>query len=396
MSVAAVVLGNCTAQLWGLSSRARIERQLRGVGVTVQNPEALPADVESVLVIDANYLFEVRTLSALLKHDGAVLKCAHDGRIAAALAPRQHLQKYLASFKDTATDSLNIGTILSTAELEAYDDNLRKAEPPLLEPISATNHAALESLLYGNSYKGITDLVTKWWWPRPAKRVVAWCARRQISPNLVTLVGLVLIVTSTVLFANGYFLTGLASGWLMTFLDTVDGKLARVTVQSSGLGHVLDHGTDIIHPPFWYVYWGLGLALTDDLVGFASSELAYIIVAGYVGGRIIEGLFEGLGACSMFAWRPFDAYFRLVTARRNPCLIILTLASLGGHPELGFVGVALWTALSSLLLLVRFCYACVVRLSSGPLESWLSHPELAAAQYPRAYRTFSATRQAYE
>ncbi len=48
-------------------------------------------------------------------------------------------------------------------------------------------------------------------------------------------------------------------GWLMTFLDTVDGKLARVTVTSSRLGDVLDHGLDIIHPPLWYIAWGVGL-----------------------------------------------------------------------------------------------------------------------------------------
>ena len=42
----------------------------------------------------------------------------------------------------------------------------------------------------------------------------------------------------------------------MTFLDTVDGKLARVTLTSSPFGNVLDHSLDLIHPPFWYWAWG--------------------------------------------------------------------------------------------------------------------------------------------
>jgi phosphatidylglycerophosphate synthase len=46
----------------------------------------------------------------------------------------------------------------------------------------------------------------------------------------------------------------------MTFLDTVDGKLARVTLTSSRIGDVLDHGLDLLHPPFWYLAWGIGLA----------------------------------------------------------------------------------------------------------------------------------------
>jgi len=45
----------------------------------------------------------------------------------------------------------------------------------------------------------------------------------------------------------------------MTFLDTVDGKLARVTVNSSPFGHIYDHAIDLISPPFWYLAWGLGL-----------------------------------------------------------------------------------------------------------------------------------------
>ena len=36
-----------------------------------------------------------------------------------------------------------------------------------------------------------------------------------------------------------------------------------------------------------------------------------------------------------------------------------------------------------------------VRLTSGPLRSWLADPALAAASHPRAFQTFSRTRGAY-
>ncbi len=45
----------------------------------------------------------------------------------------------------------------------------------------------------------------------------------------------------------------------MTFLDTVDGKLAHVTLTSSRFGHIFDHSLDLLHPPFCYLAWGLGL-----------------------------------------------------------------------------------------------------------------------------------------
>jgi hypothetical protein len=74
---------------------------------------------------------------------------------------------------------------------------------------------------------------------------------------------------------------------------------------------------------------------------------------------------------SIFLWRRIDSYSRLITARRNPNLILLTAAALLGRPDLGLVAVAAWTALSSLVLLARLAMAARERRASGPLRSWL-------------------------
>src|SRR3546814_5608995 len=58
---------------------------------------------------------------------------------------------------------------------------------------------------------------------------------------------------------HGNWWPGLLAAWGMTFLDTVDGKLARITLKSSKLGNVFDHGIDLVHPPFWYWAWAAGL-----------------------------------------------------------------------------------------------------------------------------------------
>ena len=180
----------------------------------------------------------------------------------------------------------------------------------------------------------------------------------------------------------------------MTLLDTVDGKLARVTVRSSKLGHWLDHGMDILHPPFWYWLWGLSLTNFQPWFGLGFELLLWCIFAGYIAGRLIEGAFEGLGRVSLFAWRPFDAWFRLIAARRNPCLVLLTAGWLLNSPALGFWLVAIWTVACSAALLGRLAFGCWIRLTEGPLSSWLADPE-AARRHPRSHRTFSSTRKAY-
>jgi phosphatidylglycerophosphate synthase len=237
--------------------------------------------------------------------------------------------------------------------------------------------------------------VTKFVWPRPARVVVGWCARLGITPNRVTGLSFALMLLACYLFAEGQFALGLAAGWIMTFLDTVDGKLARVTVQSSRFGHLFDHGMDLLHPPFWYYLWGTALVGYDDLLGLDLATLNTLIIGGYVLGRAVEGVFHGLGDSSIFSWRPFDAYFRLITARRNPCLILLTVSAFAGRPDWGLVAVALWTAGTSAVLCVRLLMGLVARLRSGRLNSWLADPETAASRHARAYRLFSGTQSAY-
>src|SRR3546814_16223660 len=77
----------------------------------------------------------------------------------------------------------------------------------------------------------------------------------------------------------------------MTFLDTVDGKLARITLKSSKLGNVFDHGIDLVHPPFWYWAWAAGLQNGPHALSEPTLLLMLaVIVAGYVLQRGIEGI----------------------------------------------------------------------------------------------------------
>ena len=137
----------------------------------------------------------------------------------------------------------------------------------------------------------------------------------------------------------------------------------------------MDHGLDIVHPPIWYWLWSLGLGVQSvSLVGYEIQvvTLAWWMLAGYVGGRIAEGVFQlSSGGLSMFGWKPVDSYNRLITARRNPCLLILTLAMLFAAPDLGFIVLVLWTLLSTVFLAYRLVLGVIARLRTGPLVSWL-------------------------
>jgi phosphatidylglycerophosphate synthase len=396
MTINALVLGENPVTLWGLSASTRLRRQLKEAGgVTLaQTPAGLPGSGQ-VLLLNSRYLFEVRTLTGLMEKENVLLLCQRDGGVAAALVDSAHVEVATDCVAGKTPPSSAPLTSITPENLTAFNEALRSARAPLLEPVTAEQKTQLENRLYGNAYRGITDLVTKFLWPRPAKKAVHLAAALGVSPNMVTTIGFVLVLAACYLFLQGQYFTGLVAAWMMTFLDTVDGKLARVTVQSSKFGHLYDHAIDLFHPPFWYIYWGMSLSEFEPVLGFNQVQMYWMIVLGYVAGRVVEGIFPLLGECTIFTWKPFDAWFRLVTARRNPCLIIMTFSALAGRPDWGFVAVTFWTVLTTLVLLLRLLQGLAARLAGGPLRSWLSAADVAHGSNAKAYRLFGSTRGAY-
>ena len=109
-----------------------------------------------------------------------------------------------------------------------------------------------------------------------------------------------------------------------------------------------------------------GVALGPNPAGLALA----VILVGYVLQRAEEGVFLRRFGFHVHAWRPFDSFFRLITARRNPNLLILTPAWALGYPQAGFYLVALWTAVCLLVHAVRVALAFAA--PRARVVSWLS------------------------
>jgi len=364
-------------QHWGLTSRQRILRVLNSAGVRdiVDDIASLP-ESGAVILLRGDYLFDDRVIKYMVDSQDLLLQVLGGPTpvIAAAMVPSNLAGRAAEILVGTAgAESLpqvNIET-LETLSI-SFQERLLKFEPPFVLPVTAENQRDLERRLFEWSYKGVTDLVTKWAWPRPARWTVGQCVRLGLRPNHVTIIGLVLAIVAGFFFACGWYGWGLLAGWLMTFLDTVDGKLARVTVTSSRFGHYFDHLIDLVHPPVWYILWGVGLGVSRlDVIGVSLAAAGWLIVAGYTVGRLAEGVFLAwLGKFGIFCWRPVDSYFRLITARRNPCMIFLTAGALLGRPDGGLAAVAVWTALTTVFLCMRLAMAMYRRRVDGSIRTW--------------------------
>lgn len=270
-------------------------------------------------------------------------------------------------FSDPALDPIDA----DTAELS--NAQLRKRERPFVLPLDPADPEPVERASYDASYKGVTDLLTLYLWRRPAFYLTRWAAEAGMTPNQVTLIGFVFCVAAFFLFWHGWYWTGVAAGFVFMVLDTVDGKLARCTGQSSWWGNIFDHGVDLIHPPFWWWAWAHGLAAAGlPLEPVFELMVLGAIVGGYVVQRGIEGIFMRRYGMHIHVWQRIDSQFRLVTARRNPNMVILVASLLIGRPDLGIEWVAAWTLISLIFHWVRLAQANVRRFRGQPVTSWLA------------------------
>ena len=398
MTIYAHVFEISKVHLWGLDAGQRLHRQLNEINKTIKDSKERYGWVDHaddlpksgrILIFNGRYVFENRTIQAVIDRPDCIL--LYESEIAAAFIEADQAKNVIAHMQDPGRKIPDDITVINTHDLTSFDTNLRRSTKPLLEPVSLERKSYLENKLYGNAYRGITDLVTKFVWPRPAKQAVRICAALGVTPNMVTTIGLLLVIAACFLFAHQYYAWGLLAGWIMTYLDTVDGKLARVTINSSKFGHLYDHLIDLIHPPIWYIIWGGSLIGFSGAMGLSLDQMNWAIIIAYISGRIVEGVFPLLGNCEVFTWRPLDAWFRLITARRNPCMIFLTLSILAGRPDWGFIAVTFWTVFTTLVLNLRLVYAAAIRLRHGPLNSWLSEDNVATGPNARSYAVFGAT-----
>jgi phosphatidylglycerophosphate synthase len=363
-AVAGRIVGGSTLRIWSLTPEERINRQLRRAGATAE-----AADAQRIVLLRADWVFDEPLVKALVQQASASALQAPTGTCVAVTVPAQRADEAAALLLEGKAPA-DLPCLAPAQLAGAFNRQLMKREPAFLLPLEAGAVRAIEARVFAGSYKGVTDFVTRHIWPRPAQAVTRFCAHAGITPNMVTTVSLVFVLLATWAFWHGHYGWGLAAGWFMTFLDTVDGKLARVTLNSSKFGDLYDHLIDLLHPPFWWWAWAVGLSAAGFALAPESIALQ-VIIWGYVLQRIEEGLFEVLFKVPMHLWRRFDSWFRLVTARRNPNLAILTIATLAGRPDIGFSMVAVWVAICLAVHTVQMLQAAVAR-QRGPLRSWLS------------------------
>ncbi len=364
-----VPVGANPAHVFGLAAKERACRLATNAGMECAD---LPQSGRPAILADLGFAWDPAWLAAIKNHPDNVLMLG-DRAVLAHVSAGQDIAAISAAMHG-ATPWTGDGLERIDAEsAELSYTELRKRDRPFVLPLDPKDPVPVEKAAYDASYKGVTDVLTLYLWRKPAFYLTRWAAQAGMTPNQVTLIGAIMCVATFFFWMKGLYWPGVATAFGFMVLDTVDGKLARCTGQSSKWGNIFDHGLDLVHPPFWWWAWANGLNYHGDPFEPVYEALIILaIVIGYVVQRYIEGIFMRRFGMHIHVWRPIDSKFRLITARRNPNMVILVFGLVIGRPDMGLELVALWTLISLNFHAVRLAQANALAERGGKVVSWLS------------------------
>lgn len=234
---------------------------------------------------------------------------------------------------------------LDERKFPAYIDKLRRSLPYWIHAVdSADTRRTLERQMFWDNYKGSTDLLTRWVYPPLVWPLTRFCARFHIHPNVVTVLSIILAFVSVPLWIEGQWLAGFVCAYAMSVLDSVDGKVARLTLTDSKIGNTLDHGLDQVHPPFWYFAWAWGLGAREWADPLFQAGVWFIVF--YFADRLVLMVAKRRLKHALHSSTPLDERVRSIIARRNITMSVMAIALLLGLGVQGFYLVTAWQALT--------------------------------------------------
>lgn len=370
---AAFALAGVTVEHVGAAPRLRADlvarcgvrfvEALGALSERIERAAAAHSDLP-LLALPGDAILDTRVLDALLREASPAIARGGEGAERTALvrvAPRTPLAKSGArNLLELAEDQLAAGAAreVELSAISPHIRNLRRDLPAYAFRLTASGVGVVERWLFWSNYKGSTDFLTRYVFPPFVWAAVRPLARLGIHPNWVTGLAVVLCLAAIPLWATGRWWLGFAAAYAMAVLDSVDGKLARLTYTTSDFGNALDHGTDLIHPPFWYAAWAWGLA--GGPVG-PTFELTLWLFLLYAADRLLAPLFLSITGKSIHGYAPIDVRMRTFISRRNVNLPVFTLSLPLGLGALAIHFVVAWQAVCFVFHAVRVAQVWLAR-----------------------------------
>lgn len=376
----------------GKPSWARAELDLRirarpaGPVTMQQLVDLWPNSAELLPIIPANSIFDQRLLRMFISSRGpaALVDSAVPARLHSlvASAPATKRGKLCGAALLTRNwAGTQTGLLEGALRAGLEDETLRPvdvaAEPLYHAPLNrkvrtywfpapSPDHKKLaKRVLLDSAQKGTLDFPAMIH-SRIETFLISKLCETSITPNQLTILTNLVAWTATILFATGRLGWGFALALIVGVLDGLDGKQARVKVETSK-GGKLEHWFDALFELSWWIALGYHFQSSGQLPDGYRYPVLLVLAVGF--DAILKSGVRFATGRSIEELGTFERLLHLVSARRNIFVWLLTVGFLIGAPAKAFIIVTWWAVITAILHLPR-AIAVFARLrKAGPQHS---------------------------
>ena len=315
---------------------------------------------QSLMILEGDGIYDERILRRLLMSTNSLyIHAGEDKDVPIAVIvqadDRKHLNSAICHIGEFLKKQVGNGWLetLSIYDMDQYIPELRQtAVPSLIKLQDRSSIRAIENEMYEKTFKGVIDFIAAYVYRIPVRGLVRLLAPTRITPNLVTAISVICSLAAIPLFAMGWLGTGLAVAFVFVIADSLDGKLARMTVRFSKVADKVDHFTSPAFETCYYLAWGWYFSGGD--FSTLPGKAAVLLCCFFVLDRIVTSVFGCKFGRSLLDYNKCDARFHLIAARRNINLFIMTLGLVFQKPIGALYVITLWMFTTMLWHIYRF------------------------------------------
>jgi phosphatidylglycerophosphate synthase len=331
-----------------------------------------------LLVVPADSVFDPRLLRLLVSQ-------THQAALVDSGMRRRQLQTLIASAPDTVRGKLCGPAVLTyewaSAQNSVLEEALRnglkrdtlvaldvsaqplyyvslrrKLRPFWFPAPSPANTKSAKRVLFDSIQKGTLDIPA--WFHAPIETLlISRLCKTPITPNQLTLFCNVVAWVVTFLFATGRLGWGLALALIVGVLDGLDGKQARLKIETTRTGKI-EHWFDAVFEMSWWI----ALAWHFQVSGQLPAAFGYLLLL------LVAEAVDGLAKASVYLTTgkvidelgAFERFVRLVGGRRNVYIWILTIGFVLGAPAKAFMVMA-WLQVATAIVHLPSAIANFIR-----------------------------------
>jgi len=256
------------------------------------------------------------------------------------------------SFKDFInSSSFNQSSYHSTDEIPVYKSDMRRNVPlSVYEFQHYDDFKSVKKLLVKKTQKGTLDFIA-WYFNRYFENFFVYVlADSKITANQITFIVNIFGFFALFLFLVQYWWIGLILLVLINILDGVDGKLARLRMKESKVGHI-EHSFDQLYEQAIYVGIGFGAYFIIDSLYVIIVLIIMLLIDSF--NRHCSMQYKEVMGITLADSSRFDQIFRKFDGRRNIYTLHILIFGILGHFEYVIFSICIHAIVTSIVYSIQ-------------------------------------------